>query len=380
MILTNKKITHFCLVVGLFWFSLYIYVPIVPTYAVELGSSLFFVGVITGSYGLMQMLFRIPVGIVSDKLGTRKLFIICGIAVEAIAGITMCISQTPVSLLVSRIFAGIAAAVWVSFSVHFSLYFKSEDGPRAMGIINAIVSCGQVFAVLLCGLVADINGKVFTFALAAVFGCVTLVLSLFINEPEKPKKDAIKQSEQFKINYKGNILLISLLGLLSQYIAFATVYGFTPIIAKSLKANDFQESMLITLFISPAIISSLLIGKLNKKFGGHKVLSVCFIIFALDCLLTPFAGGITVLFIITIIGGFAQGIIFSMLMGYIVKLVSPEKRNTVMGFYQAVYGLGMFLGPLIVGVFSNYISIAWGFVFTSLIGFTAAGLSLKVPK
>jgi MFS family permease len=376
----NKKMIHFCLIVGLFWFSLYIYVPIVPTYAVELGSSLFFVGIITGSYGLMQMLFRIPIGIASDKLGTRKLFIICGIAIEAIAGITMCISQTPVSLLVSRMFAGIAAAAWVSFSVHFSLYFKSEDGPKAMGVINAIVSIGQVLAVSLCGLVAGLTGKVVTFAIAAVIGCIALVLSLFINEPEMPKKDAIEQSEQYHINFKGNILLVSLLGLLNQYIAFATVYGFTPIIAKSLKANDFQESILMALFISPAIISSLLIGKLNNKFGGRKVLSICFIIFALDCLLTPFAGGITELFVITIIGGFAQGIIFSMLMGYIIKLVSPEKRNTAMGFYQAVFGLGMFLGPLVVGAFSNYISITWGFVFTSLIGFTAAGLSLKVPK
>jgi MFS family permease len=64
----RKNMVFFCLVVGLFWFSLYIYVPIVPIYAVNLGSSLFFVGIITGAYGLMQMLFRIPIGIQCQQL------------------------------------------------------------------------------------------------------------------------------------------------------------------------------------------------------------------------------------------------------------------------------------------------------------------------
>jgi MFS family permease len=376
----SKKIVLFCLITGLFWFSLYIYVPIVPTYAVDLGANMFFVGMITGSYGLMQMLLRIPLGIVSDKMGARKPFIIGGIAFAALAGVPLCLVQSSPSLFVCRLLGGIAAAAWVPFSVHFSLYFKSEEGPKVMGIINAVNSTGQVLAVVLCGMIAGRAGHVTVFAVATIVGLLALVLSFFIKENGKVKTEPLNMKELARVPFEGHLVLISLLGLLSQYMAFATLYGFTPIIAKNLKASDFQVSMLLTLFILPAIVSSAISGPLYKKFGGRLMLSVSFILFALDCLLTPFATSVTQLFIITVVGGFAQGLIFPMLMGYVVRSISAGKRNTAMGFYQAVYGLGMFLGPVIVGVFSNNIGILWGFVFTSLVGFAGAGLSWKIKS
>jgi len=170
------------------------------------------------------------------------------------------------------------------------------------------------------------------------------------------------------------------LGLASQFMTFATLYGFTPIVAKRLGATDFQVGLLLMLFILPSGISSFLSGALNKRFGTRAVMSACFTLFAVDCLLTPFAGGVIPLLIMTVIGGFAQGAAFSLLMGLIVRRILPEKRNTAMGFFQAVYGLGMFLGPVIVGLFSDYLSISWGFAFTALVGIVSAGLSLRLAR
>jgi MFS family permease len=372
-------VVFFCLIVGLFWFSLYIYVPLVPTYAVDLGSSLFFVGIISGAYGLTQMLLRIPLGIASDSMGTRKPFIIGGIVFAVLAGLLICFRQTPFTLFVCRMMGGVAAAAWVPFSVHFSLYFKSEEGPRAMGIINAVNSTGQVLAVLLCGIVVSRAGHVAPFYIAVGAGLLALALSFFISEPEGVKKEPMVLKNLAVVPFQGNLLLISVLGLISQYMTFATLYGFTPIVAKTLKASDFQISLLLSLFILPAILSSALSGRIYRRFGGRAVMFFCFVLFALDCLLTPFAHSIAALLVMTVIGGFAQGIIFSLLMGFVVRAVTADKRNTAMGFFQAVYGLGMFLGPVIVGIFSNNVGITWGFVFTALLGFAAAGLSFKMP-
>jgi MFS family permease len=377
---TSKKMLFFCLIVSLFWFSLYTYVPIVPTYAVDLGSNLLFVGIITGSYGLMQMLFRIPVGIASDRLGTRKPFIIGGVVFATLAGLTVVFSQSPISLLICRIFGGIAACAWVPLSVHFSLQFKSEEGAKSMGIINAVNSTGIVLAVFLCGIVVNSTGRVGVFIIAIGAGLIALVLSLFIKEPIYQKAVPLSLAELIKVPFESNILLISALGFISQYMTFATIYGFTPIIAKKLEASDSQVGLLLTFFILPAIFSSLLSGILNKRIGSRLVLSASFIMFAVDCLLTPFVRGVISLFVMTVIGGFAQGLIFSLLMGIIIKIVTPEKRNTTMGFYQSVYGLGIFLGPVIVGIFSNYFSINWGFAFTALIGFAAAGMSWRIRE
>ena len=48
------------------WFSLYIYVPVLPIYSKDLGANLQFVGLIIGSYAVGQVLFRIPIGYLSD--------------------------------------------------------------------------------------------------------------------------------------------------------------------------------------------------------------------------------------------------------------------------------------------------------------------------
>ena len=166
---------------------------------------------------------------------------------------------------------------------------------------------------------------------------------------------------------------------MSQFMTFATLYGFTPIMAKNLKATDFQVGLCFFIYL-PAILSSYLSGRIYRRFGGRCVISLCFSLFAADCLFTPFIHSVNMLFVITIIAGFAQGLIFALLMGFVVKSNTAEKRNTAMGFFQAVYGLGMFLGPVIVGIFSGGTEIKWGFVFTTFIGIIAAVISWKIPN
>ena len=67
----NKK-TLFCIVTGLFWFSLYAYVPQMTSFAKDMGASYKMIGIITGAYGLSQTLLRIPLGIASDVLNKEK--------------------------------------------------------------------------------------------------------------------------------------------------------------------------------------------------------------------------------------------------------------------------------------------------------------------
>lgn len=53
------------------------------------------------------------------------------------------------------------------------------------------------------------------------------------------------------------------------------------------------------------------------------------------------------------IDGFGQGMISPSLMGLSIKGVKNNKRASAMGFFQAVNGVGMFCGPVIVGMLSD---------------------------
>ena len=74
------------LTVFLFWFSVYTYPSFLTTYAVnELKAPSTIAGMIVGSYGLAQLAFRIPLGILSDFLKKRKPFIMLGFGFSAFA-------------------------------------------------------------------------------------------------------------------------------------------------------------------------------------------------------------------------------------------------------------------------------------------------------
>ena len=115
-----KQKVLFCIVTGLLWFSQYAYNPVLEPYAESLGASYKFIGIILGSYGLIQMLIRIPLGILSDSLGKRKPVIIAGLLLSMLSGLGSWYFRTPISLLVFRIMAGAAASTWVVYTVQFA--------------------------------------------------------------------------------------------------------------------------------------------------------------------------------------------------------------------------------------------------------------------
>ena len=77
--------------VFLFWFSVYTYPSFLTTYVTNtLGAAKVMAGMIVGSYGLTQMLLRIPLGILSDVMKKRKLFVVIGfvLSIGSSAGLT----------------------------------------------------------------------------------------------------------------------------------------------------------------------------------------------------------------------------------------------------------------------------------------------------
>jgi len=108
----SYRIPLYYLVTSLFWFSLYAFVPNLPIYAESLGASNKLIGLIISSYGFVQMVLRLPLGIYSDKINARKRFILLGILISVISSLGMGFFKNPWSLLIFRGLSGAAAAAW----------------------------------------------------------------------------------------------------------------------------------------------------------------------------------------------------------------------------------------------------------------------------
>ncbi len=144
-------------------------IPILPLYAGQLGASLAIIGFITGAYGIIQVILKIPLGFYSDRTGRRKLFVAAGLLIGTIGGIGLIYSTDPTMLLVSRTLQGFGGSVIALYTVIFSSFFPAHKRPTASALAMGSIGFGTVLGPLLTGLlVASIGIKgIFTLSTIA---------------------------------------------------------------------------------------------------------------------------------------------------------------------------------------------------------------------
>lgn len=381
MYIKNEK-TYFSIVMILFWFSLYAYVPQLTSYAGELGASYKLIGIIAGAYGLSQTVLRIPIGILSDRLMNRKIFILFGILCAVISSITVYIFPNPYTLLMTRFLAGVASATWVNFTVLFISYYNQDESTKAVGIATANSKIGQLIGMFLGGFVAVSLGVRSIFIFCTVVAVLSLLMGFFIKEKKINNITNTDKPGILKVIENKRVVQISFLCCISQFITYSTTFGFTPIIASTLGADSLQLSYLSTLNILPQILFSVLSGTLlTRKLGERKTLLLGFVISVIICIITPFVPNIYVLYIVQVLSGIGTAITFSILMGMVVKGVDSQLMSTTMGFFQASYGIGMIVGPMILGAIADKYGLTTGFSAVGIIGLLSIWnvMTLKEP-
>lgn len=371
----------FWIVTMLFWFSLYTYVPIFANYIEHLGASYKMAGLIIGSYGFVQMLLRIPIGVASDRLRKRKVFINFGLFFAFFSCLGFFFTQNLSLILVLRSLAGAAAATWVDFTVLFTSYYEDDKATEAIGAISFCNSIGQMLAMLTGGWVAQRNGWSAPFALGAVVGAAGFILSFFIIDKYDESKSKMSMKDILYVMKDKTLITVSSLAVLSQLITFGTIYGFTPIYAEGLGATKFELSLLSVFYSLSTAFASLLAGKtIVRRFGERKTLVLGFLLSGIATIFIPFTNSIKLLILLQVIAGIGKGFSFPMLMGLSIKNVSPDRRATAMGFFQSIYGLGMFAGPVLMGVLGDLFSLKQGFVILGILGCVTAYLAFLTVR
>lgn len=381
--MTERKnhIYLFAVVTTLYWFSMYAYIPTFSPYVESLGASHKMLGIVLGSYGFVQMVIRIPLGIISDKLNRRKIFVVTGVFLGVLSSLGLWFFDNIYLILLFRSIAGVAAATWVSFTVLYSRYFKENETTKSIGLINSFTKIGQVLAMLTGGIIAQRFGQQFPFLLAAFGGFLGFILSIGIKEKKDKVKEPTKVNELLKVATNRKLLIVSFLAIIFQLVVYATTFGFIPVVAKNIGASSFHLGFITTITTLPAIFSSSLSGTLlTPRYGERNTIAGGFVIIALSCIVVPYINSLFLLYISQIINGFGQGIVLPILMGLSITDVAHSKRGTAMGFFQAIYGLGMFIGPVLLGFLSDMVGISIGFWLIGLISFVGAFFTLTYCK
>ena len=368
------RVIIYYVVISLFWMSLYVYVPNLSSYSSKvIGATDTMVGSIIGSYGLTQLILRVPLGIISDKLGKRKIFVILGCAVSAISAMGLALSTGPVGMMIFRGLAGVAASAWVTFTVLFSSYFKADEAPKAMLTAMICNNLGQMTATLLGGILSEKLGPTSPFWCSAIIGAAAVLMSLLVMEkkPETPK--SLRVVDLLKVGTDKQLLIVSGLAIMYQIINQGMTFGFTPKLLMEIGGTDFQKGLLNSVSILGMMVMSLVTSNiLIKKMPARYCIWIGQIMTAVAACLIPIIGtNVLTVFVLQFILGAGNGLSFPLLMGIAIKNISQDKRGAAMGFFQSIYALGMYIGPQLLGILSDKFSLSIGIFCVGCIGFVA---------
>jgi MFS family permease len=73
------------------------------------------------------------------------------------------------------------------------------------------------------------------------------------------------------------------------------------------------------------------------------------------------------LYLVQALGGFGRGMVMPSLMALAIRSAREEERASWMGVFQAVYGLGMFLGPALSGFLGEWLQLNGVFLITGVL-------------
>jgi MFS transporter, DHA1 family, multidrug resistance protein len=376
-LMSSSRNKNLFMVVSFFlWFPHFLYVPILSPYMESLGGNYSYIGIVLSSYGLMQLLCRLPIGIISDLIKMRKPFVMFGMVASAFSCFIFLFTDSLEWILIARALAGVAAASWVAFSVLYPNYFAADEVHRAMGSISFIVVLAQFLGMAFSGYIVDVWGWKAPFWIGAGFSILGAILSFFILEPREGRmKEPVRVRDLMIVMKEPLLLKIALLSILAHSIIFSTIFGFSSNYALEIGFKPAEITFMVFAFMIPHAIATLFMGRVFVPLLGEwKSLRLAFFMTSIITLLIPFVQTKALFLFIQMISGFSLGLIFPLLLGMAIDRIESEKRATAMGAYQALYAIGIFVGPFLAGIFNSLMGIKAGFYFVGILGMVATVL------
>ena len=243
-------------------------------------------GMIIGAYGLVQVFFRIPAGVLADTGGGHKRIITAGICCVAAASLIRVLLPNAVGFFAANLFSGLGASAWISYMVY---YMQLEEGAlqTATGKIMAANNTGVFLGFVTSSLLYDSVGmrQICLFSMTA--GAAGALLALGIREDRREKRSYSRQEWKEIFTYR-RLLFFSILALLQQGVQMATCMSFTVQAVKELGAASRQVGITSVIYIVMAVVFSFLSSRpFFIKLGHERVIPAGIVCQILYCVLVP---------------------------------------------------------------------------------------------
>lgn len=342
-----------------------------PEYAKEVGVGVAMIGLLIAAYDFAEIIAKPIFGSISDRAGMKRTLLI-GIGVFIVASL-LYLAVPPQWLLGIRFLQGVGAAALSAVSLALvGVYYREHRG-RAYGIYNAIKGAGYVLSPLAGGLIIAKSHFSYIFVAAAGIGMLALLLSLLL--PNVEEKAALDDDDDFSLQSFVSVFrdpkLIRWYAIIVINMFFVSIlFGFLPVRVYALGYGPVQTGMILSLVALSYLLIQPVAGHLADRTDVTTTIRVGLVLSAISIIAAPFVSGL-LLVIDAVVAGVGVGIVWTNTDTLVSKLAGEGKLGATMGAAGSFKEFGDMVGPVLIGVLSQLLGLAWGFVICGLLGLSA---------
>lgn len=333
-------------------------------------------GVILGASGLATLLIRFPLGIISDVAKSRKIFIQISLLLPIFTWPLAWLEPNVVTLYLAKAADGVTAATWVLYNILFIRYFDRKEAPAAVALLALAGPIGVFIGNCIGGLLIHYFDNNIAFLLSCFAGLLALLLTTRISDVHDPMQAPTLHACIVGARKQLGDRSVWMIGLLATFVIlvpFATRDTLTPIYAEKLGARAGILSLLSNIhLIFYALAIALCSTIFYRRFGVMKTAVAGIVLQILSTLGIPFTDNMYLIYALQALAGFSFGMAFAAFMSLSVVNTTTDEQSSRMGLFQTIYSLGMFIGPVIMGVMLQHINLASGYLLIAALSIIAA--------
>ena len=328
-------------------------VALLPERVLDMSGSIQNVGFLASAFALSYLITQMPVGYLADRLGTRP-FLVFGYLLATGSGIAFYFAGSTGAIFLGRFIQGAGEApIWALGPALLSLAYPHAKG-KVIGIYNASIHIGLAIGPLL-GIYLFLNqdGNLPFLLFAALCLSGGLLVFFFLPRLSVAGKELgqMPTMREFLRLLKKRTAVIVLLGILIYGAGYGICISVLPATLALDKGFDsVSNSIYFALFYVSISVSQIIIGLLSDRHG-RLVYMVSGLILAAGGFASFASFTHPLIFIPLTIASIGLGVFCVTSMAYLNECVPDPLKSSVSTGYYLAWGLGYFLGPLMMGGF-----------------------------
>jgi MFS family permease len=337
---------------------------VLPVFALQAplypgGSDAVLVGLAMGIYGLTQGVLQLPLGMLSDRLGRKKV-IVAGLLVFAAGSFAAAMADSLLGLIIGRALQG-GGAISAVVTALLADQTRDEVRTKAMALVGA--SIGLMFALSLVAapVLVGLHGLPGLFVLTGTLALAGIAVVVWGVPPEPGQHKAVVRGSLAAVLRHGPTMRLNFGVFVLHALLLAMWVGVPQLLVDAGLPQQhhwwvYLPAVTLSFFVMAASLFPLeRRGYLRAVFlGAVGIIGLVEAALALSAGASPSVAALAVLLFLFFCG---SNILEAAQPSMASRLAPPEARGTAMGVYNTLQSLGFFAGGAVGGWLTKHVGV-----------------------